>query len=102
MSRSKLNRGDYLVRKAIKQLGIEGFRCEKSKKIRWAQQDFWGLWDILAIKPDNLRMIQVSQKYFSQKPKEFQEAALRFPVVSDMTKEYWRPKNDGTWDIKYL
>jgi hypothetical protein len=87
MSRKNLNRGDYLMKKAADQLVTEGYMVEKAKKIRWAQQDFFGLWDIIAIKQSEIRFIQVSAKPLYDRGVEYKKKLSDFPNVG--TKEYW-------------
>jgi len=62
--------------------------------VRWHRVDLFGLWDFIAVNSKEVRFIQVSKKYFSQKPKEDQRKMVNFPCPPCCTKEYWR------WDDK--
>lgn len=98
MTRTNLNRGDYLMRKCADQLVAEGYLVEKAKKVRWSQQDFFGLWDIIAVKQGEIRFVQVSAKADYDKGKDWRARAAAFPHPN---KEYWWM--DGReWKVKTL
>jgi len=103
MARTKLNRGDYLMNKCAKQLIAEGWFVEKAKKVRWVRQDFFGLWDIIAVHPviPTIRFIQVSAKPDYDKGREWRQKAKDFPVNESSQKEYWW-MNGREWVIKTL
>lgn len=86
MTRTALNRGDYLMNKAAFQLEMEGWLVEKAKKVRWSPQDFFGLWDIVAVKNGEVKFVQVSAKADYDKGKAWRQAAKDFPHKN---KEYW-------------
>ncbi len=96
------------MNEAISQLQADGWITEKARKFRFQPQDFWNLWDIIAVRSKGskgdsvfgglegsfiyIRFIQVSLKYMSQKV-GFKDLAQVFPVIPHATKEYWHKKN---------
>lgn len=58
------------------------------------RHDLWGMWDFCAVNKKEVRFIQVSAKYMSQKTKADQLAMEAFPTPPHTRKEYWR------WDAK--
>lgn len=98
MARTNLNRGDYLMAKCAKAFEEKGYLVEKAKKIRWAQQDFFGLWDIIAVKEGVVIFIQVSAKPDYDKGKDWRARAKAFPAEF---KEYWW-MDDREWKVKKL
>ena len=80
------------------ELVADGWMIEKAKKIRWAQQDFFALWDIIAIKNGVIRFIKVSAKPDYDKGKDWRKRASEFPHPS---KEYWW-RDGREWRIKSL
>ena len=105
MSRKNLNRGDYLMNKCAAQLIAEGWMVEKAKKVMWGTQDFFGLWDIIAVHKGTgvVKFIQVSAKPDYDRGREWRQAAKDFPVTefSNTAKEFWWMK-DREWVIKPL
>jgi hypothetical protein len=100
MSRTALNRGDYLMAKAAKELEAMGYIVEKAKKVRWAQQDFFGCWDIMAILPadNSIRWVQVSAKPLYDRGVEYKKKLDQFPAIGN--KEYWWwSKKDKGWRV---
>lgn len=113
MTRTALNRGDYLMAKAAKELEQLGYKVEKAKKIRWQQQDFFGCWDIIAVflndaenktgeflKP--LRFIQVSSKPLYDRGREYNSKLKNFPSHQIWSKEYWWWNKHREWRITNL
>jgi hypothetical protein len=77
------------MKKAALDLVGMGYIIEKAKKVRWAQQDFFGCWDIIAIhvKDKHIRWVQVSAKPLYDRGVEYKKKLSDFPNVG--TKEYW-------------
>jgi len=79
---------------AYEQLKKEGYLVERPRLSKWQPQDFFYCWDFIAIDKTEIRFIQVSSKYFSQRARDDQERMVRFPRPASTSKEYWR------WDKK--
>lgn len=79
---------------ACNQLKNEGYLVEKPRRNRFQPQDFFYCWDFIAINKKEIRFIQVSSKYFSQRSRADQEMMKSFPKPPNTKKEYWR------WDKK--
>jgi len=79
----------YLEKKAINLLKKQGYKVEKYPKVKYQRQDFLGLFDIMAIKPDHIRFIQVSAIKFSQRSKEFKQKWFEIKLPECCQKEYW-------------
>lgn len=87
---STINRGDYLMNKAAEALKEQGYFVEKAKKVRWQQQDFWGCWDIIAIREGSIKFIQVSAKPPYDRGTEYKLKLVSFPTICPHAKkEYW-------------
>jgi len=83
---------------AADELVADGWLVEKAKKIRWQQQDFFGCWDILAVKHDKIRFIQVSASPLYDRGIAYKKKLIDFPRVGD--KEYWW--YDRGWKLTIL
>ncbi len=68
----------------------QGYLVEKVIRTQWHRIDFFNLFDFIAVKPEWIRFIQVSVKYFSSRDKGWQKRFLEFPLATGVTKEYWR------------
>lgn len=75
---------------AYEQLKKEGYLVERPRVSKWQPQDFFYCWDFIAINKTEIRFIQVSSKYFSQRARDDQERMLTFPHLHCASKEYWR------------
>lgn len=74
---------------AYGQLRAQGYLVEKPVRTKWHRVDLFGIWDFIAIDEKEVRFIQVSEKYFTQKPKAEQDEMLNFPAPPGAKKEYW-------------
>ena len=54
-----VNKGRAIELKAKKKLIAEGYLVDKKIRSRFASPDFYGLFDLLAIKEDHMRLVQV-------------------------------------------
>jgi Holliday junction resolvase len=61
-SRSKGNRNEHKAQIILEQ---QGWNVQRAGYRRFQQNDFWGLWDMVGIKPDKQVVIQVKT---NQKP----------------------------------
>jgi len=84
-------------RKAYQRLINQGYLVEKPIRTRWHRTDLFGIWDFIAVKNTHIRFIQVSTRYFTDKPKKDQDQMLNFPQPPHSTKEFWHwPKRKGS------
>ena len=78
-------------KKAFDLLEADGYLIEKPVKTAWHRQDFFNLWDMIALKPkEKLRFIQVSvmKRYQgSNYKKDFK--GFPIPLCEHISKEYW-------------
>jgi len=73
--------------KAVKSLEKQGWKCIKPVRVRWQPEDFFGLFDIIAVKKGKVRFIQVSAKYVTGRTREWQD---RWMAWKHHSKEFWR------------
>ena len=78
-----------LEKKAIEILKKQGYLVEKYPKVKFQRQDFLGLFDIMAIKPDHIRFIQVSAIKFNKRSRKFKEKWFQTKLPECCRKEYW-------------
>ena len=81
-------------KKAYEILTKQGYLVEKPIRVKYQREDFFNLWDFIAVNEKEIRFIQVSEKYLSERTKEYQANFYNFPLPLKITKEYWR------WDKK--
>jgi len=71
---SKTNKGNRIELMARKELEADGYLCDRKNSSRWASNDFFGLFDILAIgKHTKLIQIKSNRSDFYKARKEIQE-----------------------------
>jgi hypothetical protein len=114
MTRTALNRGDYLMNKAADDLKKMGYIIEKAKKVRWQSQDFFNCWDIMAVyhkevtilpmpyKLTPIRFVQVSSKPLYDRGTEYKNKLKAFPSSSFWSKEYWWGVRNKEWKVTIL
>lgn len=89
--------------KAKKTLEDQGYTVEVTKSpSKWQkQQDLFGLWDMMAIKADDILFIQV--KTNRNAPKEFYDKVALWPCPNTVRKQVWvyydRVKEPRIFDI---
>ena len=98
---SNISKGDNAVLRAQRELEYRGYMVEKVKKVRWSPQDFWGCWDLIAIKSTHIRFIQVSKSPMYDRPVVYKRKVKAFPIIPNTSKEYWYLQ-DGFWKIKFI
>lgn len=91
------------MHEAIKRLQDQGYITDFAKKVRYATQDFFGCWDIIAIHPKKktIRFVQVSANRWTKRDWVYRRKLMAFPKLKFATCEYWT-KKDGQWDIKFI
>ena len=89
-------KGLKLERKAELELQAEGCRTWKKIRVRYLNNDIFGLFDLLALPEDGrkLRMIQVKANYCRP---EVREAIRDLKVPSSIQKEVWTWKDRVGW-----
>lgn len=83
----KMNKSETI---AYNQLKSAGYLVEKPRRSQWQPQDFFYCWDFIAINKTEIRFIQVSSKYLSQRSRDDQDRMRSFPKPPNTKKEYWR------------
>ena len=56
--------------------------------VKWQPMDYWGLFDFVCLGDEAGALVQVSSKYFSQRPKEWQEDWHNFKQPFYFKKQY--------------
>jgi copper chaperone CopZ len=82
-SRKKGQRNELRAKKILEAAGYE---VEKTTGSKFGSQDFWGLFDLLAMSSTQLRLVQVKTNYCRP---EVKEAIKEFPCPPTITKEVW-------------
>ena len=80
---------------AYHQLKQGGYLVEKPRRNRFQPQDFFYCWDFIAINKKEIRFIQVSSIYLSQRSRADQQLMKEFQTPPNTKKEYgrWVQKN---------
>ncbi len=97
MSRHNLNKGDEAMNLAVKLLEGQEYFVEKAKKVKFQPQDFFGLFDIIAVKEGSLKFVQVSTRPIYDKGAEFRQKMKDFPIPPGCSKEYWQYMEKVEW-----
>lgn len=80
-------------KQVFEKLKSEGFLVEKVVKTQWQRNDFFNLWDFIAVSPQTIRFVQVSSLYLSEGSHAGKDYK-GFPCPSNCSTEFWR------WDKK--
>jgi len=99
MTKASKAKGGMAEKLAVKKLEDEGYICEKPIRSKWQREDFFGCWDIIAIKDQSIRFVQVSTKPLYDRGVEFKQRLADFPVGTHWTKEFWQLKEEGVWRV---
>ena len=100
---NKTNKGNRYELEARKMLKKQGYLVEKKNSSRWESNDFWGMFDILALKVDRLevRLIQVksNKSDFYKSRKEIERWMIENDVRSTkrFTCEVWLREPRKAW-----
>jgi len=84
--RNKVAKGRRLETLAAASLTADGWSVERKPWSKWASKDFWGCWDILALRYPILKMIQVKT---NSCPKSVRDKLAAFKVPAGAQKEIW-------------
>lgn len=88
---------------AITILRNDGYQVEHAIPTMYHRTDLFGSWDIIAVNSKEIRFIQVSSKYMSQRSPQDQRSMQDFIVPKNCTKEYWHWKQkEREFDIVIL
>ena len=82
---------------AVEVLEKQGYQIEKAKKVKFQPQDFFGLFDIIAVKEGSLKLVQVSTCPIYNKGAEFRQKMKDFPIPPGCSKEYWQYMDKMEW-----
>lgn len=98
--RSKGNRNELLARRILQE---SGYLVEKKNTSRWQGNDFWGLFDILAIHPTAAtRLIQIKSNLsdFYKARKEIVKWKEE-NNITNISLEVWLKEPRKEWRIYY-
>ena len=107
---NKTNKGNRIEKEARDILKEQGYLVEKKNTSRWESNDFWGEFDILAIRPNGseVRLIQIksNRSDFYKARKEIKHwvdentvTGIRCEVWLRLPKKVWR-KEDIVYEQK--
>ena len=111
MTKASRAKGGLAEKLAVQELEDRGYLCEKPVRSKWQREDFFGCWDIIAVKqkhtkpckncPDEVRIrfIQVSTKPLYDRGIEYKKKLADFPSSEFWTKEFWQLKEGGEWRV---
>lgn len=85
-SNSTKKTGDLIEKLAGALLVEWGYVVESPNYTRFGDSDFFGLWDLIAINDEHVRLVQTSTKYRSGRNKDY----TKFPKPEGLVTEYWR------------
>lgn len=88
---NKINKGRRNELLAKKLLEKQGYIVEKKNASRWQSNDFWGMFDLLALKSHETRLIQIksNRSHFTKAKKEIQEWVNNRKIYGEITFEIW-------------
>jgi Holliday junction resolvase-like predicted endonuclease len=91
------NKGNRVEKLAIDKLKAEGWLCDRKNWNRYASKDFYGLFDILAVKEGDVRLIQVKSNAsdFYKARKDISLWRIRNGIW--IKTEVWLYKGRGVW-----
>jgi hypothetical protein len=99
MSKSRQRKGDKAQKLIAKFFKDSGYLVEIPVRSKWHREDFFNAWDIIAIKENEIRFIQISTVAFYRRGIEYKKKLADFPS-GHWSKEYWWVKEDDniqTW-----
>jgi hypothetical protein len=100
MTINKRSKGRRIEKLAKDLLRNEGYLVETKNASRFQSDDFWGMFDILAVMPDTgeLRMIQIKSNasHFYKARKEITDWAIGNGVTG-FSCEVWLKENRKDW-----
>jgi hypothetical protein len=91
MSKSRQKKADIAQKLAAELLRKQGYLVETPIRTKWHREDFFSAWDIIAVKKNKLRFIQVSTLPLYDRGVAYKKKLKDFPV-GNWTKEYWQVK----------
>lgn len=99
---SKVSKGTTYERLARIELEKLGYLVERKNRSRWSGNDFWGLFDLIAIKPDGsaIKLVQVKTYLsdFYKSRKQIKEWCL-LNGISNISCEVWLKEPRKDWRI---
>lgn len=102
MAVNKTTKGNRAELEARKMLADEGFLVEKKNSSRWESNDFWGMFDIIAIHPQGglVRLVQIKTNAsdFYKARKEIKVWAFKHKVFAlNIDCEVWLREPRKPW-----
>lgn len=95
-------KGNRIEREAEKQLQEQGYQTVRMPHTRYGDNDFWNLFDILAVKPDApLKCVQVKSNQAS-KLQEFKSGCRQKIPLKRCEVEYWIKHDYQGWEKRRL
>ena len=102
---NKTNKGNRIELMARKELSAEGYLVEKKNSSRWESNDFWGLFDVLALSPFTgfVRLIQIKSNPsdFYKARKEIKEWIIT-NEIKGVSCEVWLKESRKAWRKEIL
>jgi len=91
-------KGRRIELEARKLLEADGYLTEKKNASRWQSDDFWEMFDILAIKSNDVRLIQIksNRSDFYKSRKEIREWVDRYKIEG-ISFEVWLREPRKEW-----
>lgn len=80
---AKGNRNEKRAQTALEK---RGFLVERPRRSKWKRVDFWGLYDLIALSPTEMLLVQVKS---NRCPKKVREAIRDFPCPPFVQKQIW-------------
>jgi len=84
---NKSEKGARNEAKAKKELLEDGYEVESVKRLKYGRTDFFGLFDVIAINGEHVRLIQVKSN--RRESRKDRERIRRFRCPNSCSKEVW-------------
>lgn len=94
-------KGKRIERKAEERLSRHDFKVEKPVEKKYGRTDFFGLFDIIAIRGDCIKFIQVKSNQARQL-EEYKKKTKEFLDTEKFDVEYWIWHDNDGWRIKQI
>lgn len=85
-TRAKGRRNEFRCRDALVALGYVVELSRPASRFS-VQNDLWGLWDVVGVRHDGIRFIQVKTNHTATK--DWRRRAIEWHVPNNATKELW-------------
>lgn len=92
-------KGNRNERKAVDRLETQGYKTERPVETRYNRTDFFNLFDIIAVKEDSIKFIQVKSNQ-ARGQREIAKKSTFVPSFVDVEMWVWHDREG--WRIKQL